>query len=161
MHILNFDDFCTDWKPWLSAFNRYNNHQIRHLHQKLWRFWISTKNHLESGGQLFWKRPTPFGGGGGSKNRISQKFSDLRLHFELIITFDADVQFWWFLYRLKALSLSFHLVQKSSKFDICVKRYSNFEKSPRIQWPAFLKKPASPPLWGGGEAGFFKKANYH
>ena len=27
MHILNFDEFCTDWKPWISAFNRYKHHQ--------------------------------------------------------------------------------------------------------------------------------------
>ena len=156
MHIMNFDDFCTDWKPWISAFNRSKNHQNWTSISKVMAISKCSLRSLKFRINLFFRKKHP------SEGKISRIygnsddfFIDFSSKFEIAITFDADVQFWWFLYRSKAESQGFQSVQKSSKFNICVKSYSNFEKSPRIRWPAFLKKP------GGGEAGFFKKANYH
>ena len=130
--------------------------KIGSMHRKLWRLRISIEKFPRIRGPFFFLRHPPSGGcffkkanfPKFSKKRISQKFSDLRLHFELIITFGADVQCWWFLYRLKALSLSLQSVQKSSKFNICIKSYGDFEKSRRIRGPDFLKK--APPFGGGG-----------
>ena len=149
MHVLNFDDFGTDWKPWLSAFNPYKNHQNWTSISKVMAISKCSLRSLKFRENCFFGKKHP------SEGKISriygnsaELFIEFSSKFEIAITFDADVQFWWFLYRLKAEIQGFQSVQKSSKFNICIKSYGDFEKSPRIRGPAFLKKP--PPLRRGG-----------
>ena len=65
---------------------------------------------------------------------------DSRIFFEIAITFDAYNEFWWFLYRLKALNLSFPSVQTSSKLDLYIKSYGGlFQKSRPLDSGIFLE----------------------
>ena len=119
-----FDHFGTDGKPWVSAFHRLKNHRKRTSPSKVmailslglwfWKFHENHKNlrnHMDFHG--FWW--------------FSWNFQNQIPKLKIAITFDGDVYFWWFWYRLKAASQGFPSVEESSKMDITIKSYGDFE----------------------------------
>ena len=123
----------TDGKPWLSPFDRYQNHKK----------WTSPSKvmAISNSGLWFWWFIYFF--------VILFYFDDFydfidfvkflwffrnqRLEFEIAITFAGDVHFWWFWYRWKAESQGFPSVQTRAPEDITIKSYGDFEFGPDFE----------------------------
>ena len=98
-HISNCDDFCTKWKPRDSqGFQSVQKSSKLDICVKRYVDFESVRKIAHNPGAGFFEKgpPPPLEGGWAfSKKRISQNFSDLRLHFEIAITYIDPHNFWY------------------------------------------------------------------
>ena len=134
-----FDDFFTDRKPSVSAFDRWRNH----------RKWTSPSKDMAISNWCLWRCRIILGCLIEQTHFLySYSSMDVNFHRALTfsfrfhqrpqlpgtITFDGEVHFRWFLHRSKAETEGFRSVKKSSKMDITIKRYGDLEDSSYISY---------------------------